>query len=82
MLVIKVFFISNDRFLAMHVAMSPNIACVFPSISSSGSMASKREGSKDTDGSATGDVVERVSMSFPIYEDVKLIIEKDIKMKW
>ncbi|MCY6525026.1 hypothetical protein, partial [Actinobacillus pleuropneumoniae] len=51
-------------------------------LSSSRSMASKRVGSKDTDGSATGATVERVSTSFLIYEDTKLIVEKDIKMKW
>jgi len=45
-------------------------------------MASKREGLKDTVESATRDVVEKVSMSLPIYEDTKLFIDKDIKMKW
>lgn len=45
-------------------------------------MASKWAGSKDTNGSATGAAVERVSTSLPIYEDTKLIVDKDIKMKW
>jgi len=45
-------------------------------------MASKREGSKDIDGSETRDAVERVSMIFSIYEDTKLIVDKDIKLKW
>jgi len=45
-------------------------------------MASQRAGSKDIVESATGDVVERVSMSLPIYEDIMLLIDKDIKMKW
>ena len=72
----------TNRYLAMHVAMSPNIAGVHPSLNSSGLMASKRVGSKDTDGSATGATIERVSMSFQIYEDSKLIVDKDIKLKW
>ena len=45
-------------------------------------MASKRVGSKDTDGSATRVVVEGVSTSLSIYEDTKLIVDKDIKLKW
>ena len=45
-------------------------------------MASKRAGSKDTDESATGVAVERVSASLPIYEDTKLILDKDIEFKW
>jgi len=45
-------------------------------------MASKRVGPKDTDRSATGAAVEQVSTSLPIYEDTKLIVDKDIKLKW
>lgn len=45
-------------------------------------MASKRVGSKDTIGSAIGDVVEQVSMSLPIYNDTKLLIDKNIMLKW
>lgn len=45
-------------------------------------MASKRVGSKDTDRSATGLTVERVFASLLIYEDTKLILEKEIKLKW
>jgi len=71
-----------DRFLPMHVAMSLDIAGVHPSLSSSWSMASNRVRSKDTDRSTTRVVVKWVSTSFPIYEDTKLIIDKDIKMKW
>ena len=41
-------------------------------------MVSKRVGSKDIDGSATGAAVERMSTSLSIYEDIKLIIDKDI----
>jgi len=45
-------------------------------------MASKREGSKDINGSATGAAVKRVSTSLLIYEDTKMIVDKDINMKW
>lgn len=45
-------------------------------------MAFKRVRSKDTNGSAIGAVVERVSTSLSIYEDTKLIVDKDIKLKW
>lgn len=71
-----------DRFLAMHVALSPYLEGVCLPLSSLGSMASKRVGSKDTDGSAIGAAVERVSTSLPIYEDTKMIVDKDIKLKW
>lgn len=66
----------------MHVVISPGIVGVRPSLSSSGSMASKTTGSKDTKESTTRDVVEQVSISFPIYEDTKLLVDKYIKMKW
>lgn len=45
-------------------------------------MASKRARSKDTIRSATGDVVEKVSMSLLIYEDNKMFIDRYINMKW
>ncbi len=45
-------------------------------------MASKRVGSKETDGSTTREVIEQVSTSLLIYEDTKLIVDKDIKLKW
>ena len=45
-------------------------------------MASKRAGSKDINGSATGASVERVSISLSIYENTKLIVDKDLKLKW
>jgi len=66
----------------MHVSISPDLAGVLPPLNSSGSMASKRAGSKDTVGSATGATVERMSTSLPIYEDTKLIVDKEIKLKW
>lgn len=62
--------------------MYPGITSVQQSLSSIGTMASKRVGSKDTIGSATGDVVEQMSMRLPIYEDTKIFIDKGIKMKW
>lgn len=62
--------------------MSPSITGVHQSLSSTCTMASKRAGSKDTIKSTIGDVVEQVSMSLPIYEDIKLFIEKEIKIKW
>ena len=49
---------------------------------SSVSMASKREGSQDTDGVAIGTTVEQVSSSMPICEDTKLYLDKDAKLKW
>ncbi len=66
----------------MIVSMSPGIAGVCPSLNGIGIMASKREGSKDTIESETGDAFEQVSMSLPIYEDTKLFIDNGIKTKW
>ena len=45
-------------------------------------MASKRTGSQDADGNAAGATVEKVSSILPIYEDTKLYLDRDIKMKW
>ena len=45
-------------------------------------MASKRIGSQDTDGVLAGGEVELVSSSLPIYEDIKLYLDKGIKLKW
>lgn len=66
----------------MSVATTLGIIGVHLSLRSTGTMASKREGSKDTVGSATGDAIEQMCMSLPIYEDTKLFIDIDIKMKW
>lgn len=71
---LKFALVLADKFLAMHVG-------VHPSLSNSRSMASKRAGSKDTDGSATGAAIEQVSTSLLVYEDTKLIVDKDIKLK-
>lgn len=62
--------------------MSPSIIGVHLSLNSSGTMASKRVGSKDTVESETRDAVEKLSMRLHIYEDIKIFIDKDIKMKW
>ena len=45
-------------------------------------MVSKRTRSQDTDGVMVGTTVEQVSSSIPIYEDTKLYLDKDIKLKW
>lgn len=45
-------------------------------------MASKRVGSKGTIESTSWDVVKQVYMNLPIYEDTKLFIDKEIKIKW
>lgn len=66
----------------MNVTMYLYVVGVHPSLNSLGSMVSKRVGSKDTDGSKNGGAVEGVSMSLLIYEDTKLIVDKDIKLKW
>lgn len=67
--------------LSMHVALSQDISGVHLPLSSIRSMASKRARSKDTDRSATGAAVEQVSACLPIYEDTKLFLDKDIKLK-
>lgn len=76
MSVLKVALVLTDRFLAMHVSMSLDIAGVHPSLRSSRAMAFKGAGSKDTDGSATREAVKRVSMTLLIYKDTKLIVKK------
>jgi len=58
MSILKFSLVLTDRFLAMHVSMSLDIVGVLSSVSSSGSMASKRVGSKNTNKSIIGDVVE------------------------
>jgi len=78
----KFSLVFTDRFLAMHVSSSLDLLGFHPPLSSSGSMASKKTGSKDTYESATRAAVERASLSLLIYEDTKLIVDKDIKLKW
>jgi len=79
MSILKFSLVLTDIFLSMHVAMSLDIADVHLSLNSSGSTVFKRAGSKDIDRSETRAVVERLSMSLPIYKDTKLIVEKYIK---
>ncbi len=45
-------------------------------------MVSKRDRSKDTIESSTGDVVEHVQMNLPIYANTQLFVEKDMKITW
>ena len=45
-------------------------------------MASKRTGFQDTNGIVARAVIEYVSSILPIYEDTKLYLDKDIKLKW
>jgi len=44
-------------------------------------MASKRIGSQDTNSMAARTGVEQMSSSLPIYEDTKMYLDKDIKLK-
>lgn len=76
------YLVFADIFLAMHVALSPYISGVHLALRSIGPMASKRTGSKDTDGSATGAAVEQMFACLLIYEDGKLFLDKDINLKW
>ena len=64
----------------MIFVMSPSITGVRSYLNSSGTMASKRAGSKDNIESAIGDAFKQVSMSLPIYEDIKMFIDKEIKI--
>jgi len=79
---LKFALVFANRFLTMHVALSLDLVVLHPPLSSTGSMVSKRLGLKDTGGSTTREAVERVSTSLLIYEDTKLIVDKDIKLKW
>lgn len=45
-------------------------------------MVSKRARSKDTMESSIGDVFEQVPMKFPVYADMQLFVEKDMKITW
>lgn len=42
----------------------------------------KRTESQDTSGVAAGRTVEQVSSSLSRYEDIKLYLDKEIKLKW
>lgn len=79
---LKFALVLTNRFLAMYVALPPNIIGVHLSLTSLGSIASKRARSNDTNDSTTVATIERVSTSLLIYEDTKMIVEKYIKMKW
>lgn len=62
--------------------LSLDLLGVHLSLSSTRSMASKRTRSQDTDANAAGTTVEWVSSSIPIYEDTKLYLARNIKLKW
>jgi len=79
---LKFSLVLTNRFPTMHVTMSLDTVCIRMSLSSSGSMASKRTRSKDINKRATRATVERVSTSLSTYEDIMMIIDKDIKLKW
>ena len=64
----------------MSVSLSPGIIGVFSSLSSTSTMTSKRAGSKDTVQSTTRDAIDQMSMSFPTQEDIRLFVDKNIKI--
>ena len=66
----------------MSVSMSLGITSVHLSLNSTSTKAFKRAESKDNVESTTGFAAKQVSMRLPTYEDIKLFIDKDIKMKW
>jgi len=82
MLFLKFALVFTGIFLAMHVALSLVLTSFHLPLRSSGSMASKRARSKNTNGSAIGVAIERVSASLPIYQDSKVIVDKNINLKW
>lgn len=63
-------------------ALSLGTSFVEKYLSSTGIIISKCVGLKDTIERITGDVVEKVPMKPPIYADVQLFIEKDMKITW
>jgi len=72
----EVALISLTYFLPCVLLVSRYFMCSYVS------MASKRTGSQDTNGNAARATVEQVSSSLSIYEDTKLYLDKDIKLKW
>lgn len=75
------FFFAN-KFLSMHVTLSPDLSGGHLPLISTRPRASKGERSKDTDISETRVAVEEVSACLLIYEDNQLFLDKDIKLKW
>lgn len=66
----------------MSVALSPSITGVHESLNSTGTMASKRVGLKDTIESTTEDMVKKMSMGLLMYEETRLLIDKENKIIW
>lgn len=62
--------------------MSPSIIGVLLSLSNTSTMAFKRAESKDIVESTTRFVAKQVFASLIAYEDIKLFVDKDIKMIW
>lgn len=52
------------------------------SLSSTSTMAFMRTESKDTIETKTKFADKQVSMSLPTYEDIKLFVDNDIKIRW
>lgn len=78
----SLFWFSTDRLLVMSIAMSTGITGVRLSLNNTSTMAFKRAESKDTVESTTGVAAKQVSMRFPTYEDIKLFLDKEIKIIW
>lgn len=62
--------------------MSTGIAGVHLPLSSTSTMAFRRAESKDTVESTMWVVAKQVFMILPTYQDIKLFIDKDIKIIW
>ena len=62
--------------------MSISIEGVHLPLKSTTTMAFRRSESKDTVESTMGFAAKQVSMSLPTYEDIKLFVDKDIKIIW
>jgi len=76
------FYFLADIGLSWVSSRPPGTISIKYLLSSTCNMASKRVGSKDIVESSTGDVVEQLSMSLPIYANKHMFIEKDIKITW
>jgi len=66
----------------MSVVMFPSIIDVPLSLNNTSTIAFRRAESKDTVESTMGVAAKKVFMSLPSYENIKLFIDKDIKMIW
>ena len=78
----RICFDFTDIFLAMSVSMYIGIKGVHLSLDITITMAFKRGESKDTIESTTWVAAKQVSMILPTYEDIKLFMDKDIKIRY